>query len=86
MSYEVLVTLAVINAIATILLWRKVASGKINERPRLKKKAATALWRSGPIVPRHNPPKAVDSVRDTDRLFFADFKDFARRDELVAGG
>ena len=57
MSYEVLVTLAVTNAIATILLWRKVASGKINERPRLKKKAATALWRSGPIVPRHNPPR-----------------------------
>jgi hypothetical protein len=81
MSYEFLTTVVVINAIATFLLWRKLAS-KTTNRPKLKKWAATELWDSAPIVPRHDPPKAAGGeypalVDDVDRLFFADFKDFA---------
>lgn len=58
MSYEFLTTVVVINAIATFLLWRKLAS-KTTNRPKLKKWAATELWDSAPIVPRHDPPKAA---------------------------
>ncbi|MGY3558799.1 hypothetical protein ACVWXP_002068 [Bradyrhizobium sp. USDA 4463] len=81
MSYEVLTIIVVINAIATLSLWRLVAS-KSHRGPRLKKKAAAALWRSDPIVPKHDPPQAAGGdfslmVRDGDRLFFADFMEFA---------
>jgi hypothetical protein len=81
MSYDFLTTIVVINAIVTISLWRQLAS-KTTNRPKLKKWAATALWDSAPIVPRHDPPKAAGGkypalVNDVDRLFFADFKDFA---------
>jgi hypothetical protein len=82
MSYEFLTTVVVLNAIATFVLWRKLSASKINDRPRLNKKAAAALWRSKPIVPRHDPPKTAGGeysslARNDDRLFFADFKDFA---------
>ena len=65
----------------TFSLWRKLAS-KSNRGPTLNKKAAAALWRSDPIVPKHNPPKVAGGefssvARDVDRRFFADFKDFA---------
>jgi hypothetical protein len=81
MSYDFLTTIVVINAIVTISLWRQLAS-KTTNRPKLKKWAATALWDRAPIVPRHDPPKAAGGkypalVDDVDRLFFADFKDFA---------
>jgi hypothetical protein len=81
MTYEVLSIIVVINAIATLSLWRTMAS-KSNRGPKLKKKAATALWRSDPIVPKHDPPKTAGGAysslaRDVDRQFFADFKDFA---------
>jgi hypothetical protein len=81
MSYEVLTTIVVINAIVTFWLWRQVAI-KTNRRPRLKEKAAKALWDSDPIVPRHDPPKAAGSgfsslVCNADKVFFADFKEFA---------
>lgn len=81
MSYEFLVSIVLINAVATFSLWRKLANNGPN-RPRLNKKAATALWRSEPIVPKHNPPKMAGGefsslARDVDRMFFADFRDFA---------
>jgi hypothetical protein len=81
MTYEVLIIILVINAVATLSLWRKVAS-KSNRGPKLNKKAATALWRSDPIIPKHDPPKTAggeysSTARNIDRRFFADFKDFA---------
>jgi hypothetical protein len=80
MSYEVLVVIAVINGIATILLWQQVAA-KANQRLRLNKKAEDAVWRSEPIEPRHDPPKVVGGgfplANDVDRAFFEDFKEFA---------
>jgi hypothetical protein len=96
MTYEVLVIIVAINAIVTISLWRKVAS-KSNRGPNLNKKAATALWRSEPIIPKHDPPKKAGAefsslAGDVDRLFFADFKEFANvvnwwlADEYLASG
>jgi len=81
MSYEVLITIVVINAFVTVALWRQV-SRKANKPLGLNKKAATALWCSNPIVPRHDPPKVAGGkasglAHDVDRLFFADFKEFA---------
>ena len=78
MSYEFLTTIVVINAIVTFVLLQRTKAN----RPRLKKKFADKLWRSEPIVPRHDPPKAAGGeypalVDNVDRLFFADFKDFA---------
>jgi hypothetical protein len=80
-TYEVLTIIVVANAVATLSLWRTVAR-KSNRGPRLKKKAATALWHSDPIVPKHDPPKTAggdfSSLADViDRQFFADFKEFA---------
>lgn len=81
MSYEVIVAIVAINAVATLSLWRQVAN-KVNRPTGLNKKAAKALWQSGPMVPRHNPPKVVGGdfpslVDDKDKAFFADFKEFA---------
>jgi hypothetical protein len=77
MSYEFLTTIVVINVIVTFILLQKVTDAS---RPRLKRREAKKLWRSEPIVPRHDPPKIADdddSLRPADRLFFADFKGFA---------
>jgi hypothetical protein len=81
MSYDVLIIIVVINAVVTMSLWRKVAT-KSNAGPKLNKKAATALWRSEPIAPKHNPPKVAGGqfpslASGVDRQFFADFKEFA---------
>jgi hypothetical protein len=77
MSYGVLVTIVVINAFVTFWLWQKLSSKPYRpNRPRLNKRAVTALWRSEPIVPRHDPPN-VTEYSGVDRLFVADFKDFA---------
>jgi hypothetical protein len=81
MSYEVLAFIAVINALVTLSLWRRVSS-KANRGPSLNKKAAKALWRSDPIVPKHDPPRVAGGqfsslVDEEDRQFFADFRDFA---------
>jgi hypothetical protein len=80
MTYDFLIIIVVINAVATLSLWGKVA-GKSIRRPKLNKKAATALWRSDPIIPKHDPPKPGANFSsladDEDRQFFADFKDFA---------
>jgi len=88
MSYEVLVAIVVINAIVTFSLWRKVANNR-NDRPRLKKKFAKRLWRSEPIVPKHDPPTTAGGdyplADNDDRLFFDDFKDFADVVNWVGG-
>jgi hypothetical protein len=81
MAYEVLIIVVVINAFVTLSLWRKLAS-RSGRGPKLNKKAATALWRSDPIIPKHDPPKTIGGrysslADDTDRQFFADFRDFA---------
>jgi hypothetical protein len=81
MTYEVLIIIVVINAVATVSLWQKIAS-KSNRGPKLNKKAATALWRGDPIIPKHDPPKTAggeySSFADkTFRIFFSDFRDFA---------
>jgi hypothetical protein len=91
MTYEVLTIIVVINAIVTLTLWVKAANRPIGP-PRLNKKAATALWRSDPIIPRHDPPKAPGGAwaSDEDRRFFAEFSEFANvvnrwlADEFVA--
>jgi hypothetical protein len=79
-SYEVLVVIVAINAVATLSLWRQMAN-KVSRPTGLNKKAAKALYESAPIVPRHDPPKVVGGgfplVNDIDRAFFADFKEFA---------
>jgi hypothetical protein len=81
MSNEVLIAIVAINAIATLSLWRMMGT-KASRPAGLNKKAAKALWHSDPIVPRHDPPKAVSGdfpsrLRDADRTFFDDFKEFA---------
>ena len=62
----------------TLLLWLKTT----NRGPVPDAKTATALWDSYPIVPQHDPPNAAGGtfpalVNDTDKVFFADFKEFA---------
>jgi hypothetical protein len=80
-TYEVLIFIVALNAVATLSLWRAVAS-KSNRGPKLNKKAANALWHGDPIVPKHDPPKSAGGklsslARDGDRRFLADFTDFA---------
>jgi len=93
MNYEILVAIVVINALVTFSLWRRLTKGP--DKPRLNKKAAKALWRSEPNVPKHDPPKMAGGemsslVRDVDRVFFADFEDLAEvtnwwlADEFIA--
>jgi hypothetical protein len=84
MSYEFLTTIVVINAFVTVGLWLSLSKSRGSpDRPQLKKKAANALWRSKPIVPRHDPPKVAGGdyyglANEEDQLlFFSDFKDFA---------
>jgi hypothetical protein len=76
MSFDVLVVIVILNAIATITLWRTAAP-----RPeKLKKKFFAALMDNKPIVPRHQRPTIIGEdwgVDDHDREFFADFEDFA---------
>ena len=62
MTYDVLVIIVALNVVATSSLWRKVAT-KSNRGPTLNKKAAAALWRSDPIVPRHDPPCTTANQR-----------------------
>jgi hypothetical protein len=50
MSNEVLIAIVAINAIATLSLWRMMAT-KASRPAGLNKKAAKALWHSDPIVP-----------------------------------
>ena len=72
MSFDTLTALVIVNLVATIALWRRQA-------PKLKKKFLKRLLHSEPITPKHQPPKtqSVSLVRKEDRVFFADFADFA---------
>jgi hypothetical protein len=79
MTYEILAIVVAINAAITLSLWRKVSN---RGRFKLNKKAAAALWRSDPIIPKHDPPKIVGGEfssleLDYHRQFFADFREFA---------
>jgi hypothetical protein len=85
MSYDVLSIVVAVNAVVTFslvrLLWQMDAT-KPNRPARLSRKAAKLLFRSDPIVPRHEPPEidvrrfSGNSVRSK-REFFRDFKEFA---------
>jgi hypothetical protein len=78
MTFNVLFIIVLLNVIATITLWRTAA-----RRPaKLKKKFLTALLRSEPIVPKHQPPKTLEGelqfmVSSREQQFFDDFKEFA---------
>ncbi|KRR14542.1 hypothetical protein [Bradyrhizobium valentinum] len=81
MTYEVLIIIVALNALATVSLWRKVAS-KSSRGPQLNKKAADALWRGEPVKPKHDPPNFAKSqwsfmADDVHRQFFDDFRKFA---------
>jgi hypothetical protein len=75
MSFNILVVIVILNAIATIALWQTAA-----QKPKkLKKKFIAALLRSKPIEPKHQRPTTIGEgwgVYDQDRKFFADFDDF----------
>jgi hypothetical protein len=85
MSYETVVAIVVCNAAATLLIFLGMLSmgfTKANRPVRLPKKAAKLLWRSDPIVPKHDPPyfdvgqfKGMHARADME--FFTDFKEFA---------
>ena len=77
-SLQVVAAILVLNAAATITLWREAA----RKPPRPKKEFLQKLMRSEPITPKHNPPRVAGGefsslARDVDRLFFADFAEFA---------
>jgi hypothetical protein len=81
MTYEYLTILVVLNVVVTLALLTK-ASNQTKGRPKLKKKAAKALWRSDPVTNKSDPPKVAGGefsslAYDVDRRFFADFRDFA---------
>jgi hypothetical protein len=76
MSFNVLVVIVVLNALATITLWRDAE----RKPERLKKRFIKALLGSKPIEPKHRQPKTIGEgwgVHDEDRKFFRDFADFA---------
>jgi hypothetical protein len=78
MSYETVVAIVVCNAAATLLIFLGMLGmgfTKANRPVRLPRKATKLLWRSDPIVPKHDPPEGPE--HDADRVFFEDFKDFA---------
>jgi hypothetical protein len=85
MSFDVVFYIVVINAFVTfgLVRWlRGIDLTKVNRPARLPKEAAKMLWRSDPIVPKHDPPN-VDVRKFTGifararQEFFVDFKEFA---------
>ncbi len=77
MTFESVLTIIIlVNAMATITLWRTAA-----RRPeKLKRKFRNRLWRSKPITPKHEPPPPLKKglfVREPELQFFSDFEDFA---------
>jgi hypothetical protein len=78
MADGILIVIVALNVMATITLWREAA-----RRPhRLKKKFITALWRTSPIVPKHQRPKMIGEtcpslVTERDQFFFDDFAELA---------
>jgi hypothetical protein len=76
-SFHILTIVVFLNAIGTINLWQTAA-----RRPeKLKKKFRNRLWRSEPIVPKHQPPPPLNEkaygVHKETLQFFNDFEDFA---------
>jgi hypothetical protein len=76
-SFQILTIIVLLNAAATITLWRTAA-----RRPeKLKKKFRKRLWDSEPIAPKHQPPAPLKEdawgVDKEDLQFFSDFDDFA---------
>jgi hypothetical protein len=78
MTYETLTIIVIVNAVATFSLWFRVAE----KPPRPKRKFSKSLWQTEPIIPKHEPPKAISGsypnlAHEEDRLFFQDFATFA---------
>src|SRR5262245_24422426 len=76
-ALEMLTIAVLLNAGATIELWRRAA-----RRPeKLKKKFRNRLWESKPITPKHEPPPPLKAdtygVGKKELQFFSDFEDFA---------
>jgi hypothetical protein len=76
MSFDFLTIVVIVNALATFVLWSERRPEKI------KKKFRKQLYDTKPITPKHRPPKAIGGkfescVSEEDRVFFADFADFA---------
>lgn len=75
---EVLAVIVAVNVLMTLSLWQVAA----RKPAKLKKKFIHSLLRSKPLVPKHQPAKAIGEgwqshVMDNDRQFFHDFDDFA---------
>jgi hypothetical protein len=75
MWLETLTIIVVVNVVVTYSL-------AAQRQPKLKKKFRKQLYGTNPITPKHQPPKAIGGkfeslVRKQDRVFFADFADFA---------
>jgi hypothetical protein len=78
MTFETFVYIIVfVNLALTIELSSRIAA----LRPeKLKRKFRNRLWRSKPIVPKHQPPPPLEkgyAVGDAELQFFSDFEDFA---------
>jgi hypothetical protein len=76
MTFDVLTIVVFLNVLVTIELWRRAA--RRPEKP--KKKFLNQLWRSKPIMPKHQPPPPLEkgyAVGDGTLQFFSDFEDFA---------
>ena len=76
MFFDFLTIVVIVNALATFVLWSERRPEKI------KKKFRKQLYDTEPITPKHRPPKAIGGkfeslVSKEDRVFFADFADFA---------
>jgi hypothetical protein len=76
MSFDFLTIVVIVNALATFVLWSALQPAKI------KKKFRKQLYDTKPITPKHQLPKAIGGkleslVSEKDRVFFADFADFA---------
>jgi hypothetical protein len=76
MTFEILTIIVLLNAVATIELWRRAA--RRPEKP--KRKFRNRLWESEPITPKHEPPPPLKrgyAVGEAELQFFRDFEDFA---------
>src|SRR5262249_39197266 len=74
MTFEILTIIVIINAVATIELWRRAARRPV----KLKKKFLNRLWRGKPITPKHEPPPPLTVfVENRELQFLSDFENFA---------
>jgi hypothetical protein len=76
-SFQILTIIVLLNAMATITLWRTAA-----RRPdKLRKKFLNRLWHGKPITPKHEPPPPLEQVWTVRKAawlqFLSDFEDFA---------